>query len=270
VTTYIRKHSFALIFFSALLLVAPLEAAAQSGNFIIAQHGKEVGTATVTFSGSPKGYDTTSVVKVTMQGLNYSLSKTEQLSSANHLRHVQLSASVNGSAVSLTAAPDAAQILLNVSASGRSSTAHLASHSGAVFLPDFDPGAFDTLLALAVTQNNRGLWAIIPKQSGTQAGRIVPVVLATYADMQGAIDGKPVVVHHLVATIGGAKSDLFSGPKNQLLQAELPQQGFALVRKGFVLTPPAKAGAPPATPPQGAPQASPAAAPVAPQTPVQQ
>jgi hypothetical protein len=55
-----------------------------------------------------------------------------------------------------------------------------------------------------------------------------------------------VVVHHLVATIAGAKTDLFSGPANQLLQAELPQQGFALVRKGFVLTPPAKPGAPPA------------------------
>jgi hypothetical protein len=43
-----------------------------------------------------------------------------------------------------------------------------------------------------------------------------------------------------VATIAGAKTDLFSGPQNQLLQAELPQSGFALVRKGFVMTPPAK------------------------------
>jgi len=53
-----------------------------------------------------------------------------------------------------------------------------------------------------------------------------------------------VVVHHLVATIAGANTDLFSGPENQLLQAELPQAGFALVRKGFVLTPPAKPIAP--------------------------
>ncbi|HVU47075.1 MAG TPA: hypothetical protein VHD85_13175 [Terracidiphilus sp.] len=33
---------------------------------------------------------------------------------------------------------------------------------------------------------------------------------------------------------------LFSGPENELLQAELPQEGFALVRKGFVLKPSAK------------------------------
>ncbi|MGD0913098.1 MAG: hypothetical protein ABR928_14485 [Terracidiphilus sp.] len=87
-----------------------------------------------------------------------------------------------------------------------------------------------------MTQNNRDLWAILPKNTGS----IEPVTLATYSDEKGTLDGKPVVVHHLVATIAGANTDLFSGPENQLLQAELPQAGFALVRKGFVLTPPAK------------------------------
>ena len=135
--------------------------------------------------------------------------------------------------------------------------------SAAVFLPDFDPGALDTLLAIAVTQNNRGLWAIIPKQSGAQPGTVVAIQLATYADEKGTLNGKPIEVHHLVATIAGAKSDLFSGPGNQLLQAELPQQGFALIRNGFVLTPPAKAGAPPVPPPAPA-GAQPAPAPEAP------
>jgi hypothetical protein len=94
---------------------------------------------------------------------------------------------------------------------------------------------------LAVTQNNRDLWAIIPKKTGS----IQPVQIATYADEKGTLDGKPVIVHHLVATIAGARIELFSGPENQLLQAELTQQGFALVRKGFILAPPVKPGAPP-------------------------
>jgi hypothetical protein len=258
-------RNFVLIAVAALLSVIPLHAAAQSGSFIIAQHGKPVGTATVTFTANPNGFDTTSVVRVAMQGLNYNFSKTEQLSSANQLRHVQLSATVNNSAVNLTAAPDAAQIVLNVSANGRNTTTRLAAHPGAVFLPDFDPDAFDTLLALAVTQNNRGLWAVIPKKAGTQDGSIVPIQLATYADLEGTLDGKAIAVHHLQATIAGAKSELFSGPKNQLLQAEIPQQGFAIVRKGFVLTPPAKPGAPPVTP-----QPAPPAQPAAPPAPVQQ
>jgi hypothetical protein len=212
------------------------EARAQSGNFEIAQHGHAVGTASFQFTATPQGYDSTSVVRVAMQGLDYALSKTERLSAANHLDHVQLSATVNGSAVTVVAAPDAAQLLLNISANGKSSTSRLDAHGGAVFLPDFDPGALETLLALAVTQNNRDLWAILPKN----AGSIEPVQLATYRDEQGTLGGKAIAVHHLMATIAGNHTDLFSGPENQLLQAELPQEGFALVRKGFVLTPPAK------------------------------
>lgn len=226
----------------AFVSIGPSAALAQQGSFTVSQHGTMVGTASFDVTATPEGYDSTSLVRVTMQGLNYALSKNERLSSANQLEHVELSATVNGSAVRVTAAPDSAQMLMNISANGRSSTTRLAAHPAAVFLPDFDPGAIETLLALAVNRRNRDLWAIIPKQ----AGSVEPVQLATYADQQGTLDGKPIVVHHLVATIAGGTTDLFSGPVNQLLQAELPQEGFALVRKGFVLTPPTRPEAPPA------------------------
>lgn len=242
----IRLRTIAVLPFAGLLALilaaAPLEgAAAQSGNFVVSQHGHAVGTASYRFTGTAGGYDSTSIVSVAMQGLDYALSKTERLDQANHIEHVQLSGTVNGSAVNVTGKPDAAQFLLNISANGRSSTTRLEAHNAAVFLPDFDAGALETLLAMAVTQNNRDLWAILPKQ----AGSIVPIQLATYADEQGTLAGKPITVHHLMATIAGATTDLFSGPENQLLQAELPEQGFALVRKGFVLTPPKKPIAPP-------------------------
>jgi hypothetical protein len=219
-------------------------AVAQSASFAVSQNGKSVGTASFTLTSKPNGYDSTSIVRVDMQGLNYQLSKTEQLSPSNGLLHVQVSAIINNSAVNVVAKPDAAQILLNISANGRASTTRLDSHSLAVFLPDFDPGALETLLSMAASNNNRDLWAIIPKQAGT----IEPVKLATYPDEQGTLDGKPVTVHHLIATIAGNTTDLFAGPENQLLQAELPQEGFALVRNGFVLTPPARPQAPPPAP----------------------
>jgi hypothetical protein len=218
-----------------------LSARAQSGDFTVSQHGSPVGTASFKFDQTAEGFDSSSVVQISMQGLDYQLSKTEKLSLSNGLRHVQLSAIVNGSAVHVTAAPDSTQLLMNISANGRSSTTRLDTHSAAVFFPDIDPGAFETLLALAVVYNNRDLWAILPKQQGS----VEPIQLATYADEQGTLDGKPVTVHHLVATIAGADTQIFSGPESQLLQAELPQQGFALVRKGFVLTPPTKPLAPP-------------------------
>jgi hypothetical protein len=207
-----------------------------SGTFQVAQNGHAAGTASFRFTAVQDGYRSTSLVNVAMQGLDYALSKSEQLSRANELEDVQLSATVNGQAVTVTAAPDAGQLLLKMSASGRTSSSRLAAHPDAVFLPDFDPGALQTLLVLAAERNNRGLWAILPKK----AGSIESIELATYADQEGTLDGKPIVVHHVVATIAGAHTDIFSGPENQLLQAELPQAGFALVRKGFVLTPPAK------------------------------
>lgn len=225
---------------AALAAFVPPTVRAQSASFEVAQHGHAVGTASFKFSATAQGYDSSSLVRVAMQGLDYNLSKTERLSSANGFEHVLLSATVNGEAVTVTAKPDAAQILLNISASGKSTTTRLPAHDAAVFLPDFDPGALETLLALAVEHNGRDLWAILPKNSGS----IEPVELATYADEQGTLDGKPIAVHHLIATIAGTHTDLFSGPENQLLQAELPQEGFALVRKGFVLKPPAKPVAP--------------------------
>ncbi len=219
-----------------VLAVAPVDAAAQSGSFEILQNGQSVGTASFQFTATKDGFDSMSLVKVDLQGLDYALSKNEQLSAGNQLQHAILSATVNGEAVNVVAAPDAAQFLLNISANGKSSTTRLDAHAGAVLLPDFDAGALETLLALAVAQNNRDLWVILPKE----AGSIEPVRLATYPDQEGTLDGKPVTVHHLEATIAGANTELFSGPENQLLQAELPEGGFVLIRKGFALKPPAK------------------------------
>lgn len=218
---------------------------AQSASFLVSQNGHTVGTASYELKPGDGGIDSSSIVNVSMEGLSYSLSKTEHLDGDHHVQHVVLSGVVNSSAVNVVGKPDGAQFLVNISANGRSSTTRLDGHAGSVFLPDFDPGALQTLLDLAAAQNGRDLWAILPKQ----AGSVVQVELATYANEQGTLDGKAIAVHHLRANFGGGHADLFAGPENQLLQAELPQEGFALVRKGFVLTPPKKPIVPAEEPP---------------------
>ena len=218
--------------------------AAQSGTFAVTQRSLNVGTANYQFTRTRDGYNSSSLVKVSMKGLDYALSKTEQLTSAEQLQHVQISATVNNQAVTVTAAPDSAQMLLNMSADGKSTTARLTSHAATVFLPDVDPGALQTLLTLAAAHNNRDVWAIIPKGEGA----VLPVQLATYPDEQGSLNGKSITVHHLVSTIGHDMTDLFVGPQNQLLQAELRTEGLALIHQGFLLTPPAKPLAPPSMP----------------------
>lgn len=241
-----------LLFLAIFALAFPGAARGQIASFEVAQHGHAVGTARYRLTSTPQGYISTSLVRVAMQGLDYALSESESLTPAKHLQHVSLSATVNGTAVTARARPVDGQIVLDISASGRKTTTRLPEHAGVIFLPDFDPGALQILLSLALEQNSRNLWAILPKGKGS----VAPVQLATLADMHGTLDGKAIPVHHLVATIDGAQTELFSGPENQLLQAELPQQGFALVRKGFVLQPPARA---PAPPPQA--QSAPAAKP---------
>jgi hypothetical protein len=224
----------------ALCVCGVHAADAQAGEFTVSQNGHAVGTASYQIAQGEGGFASSSTVKVSMQGLEYALSKTEQLDGAYRLQHVVLSGVVNGTAVNVIGKRDGANFLLNTSANGRASTSRLDAHANAVFLPDFDPGALQTLLTLAAAQNNRDLWAIVPKQ----AGSVQAIQLATYADEQGTLDGKPIVVHHVVATFAGADTYLFAGPDDELLQAELAQPGFALVRKGFVLTPPKRPPAP--------------------------
>ncbi len=225
----------------SLIAVGSVAVLAQSASFTVSQNGKSVGTASYTFTATGAGYSSESLVKISMPGLDYAVSKTEQLDKSNRITHVMASGTVNGTAVNVIAKPDASQLLLNISANGRASTTRLDAHPAAVFLVDFDPGALQTLLALNVTQQGRDLWAVSPKK----AGSVAAVEVATYAPEQGTLDGKPIRVQHLTATIAGARTEIFAGPKDELLQAELPQQGFALVRTGFVLTPPKKPIAPP-------------------------
>lgn len=242
---HLRSPLTTVVFALALpVLAGASRVSAQSADFTVDQRGHSVGTASYQFTPRNGGIDASSSVKVSMQGLDYTLSNTEQLGSDFHLQRAILSGLVNGSAANVIAKPDGAQFVLSMSANGRSSTARLAAHPASVFLPDFDPGALQTLLNLAQSGNNRDLWAIVPKQ----AGSIAAVQLATLPDEEGTWNSKPTAVHHLVATISGGETDLFASPDNQLLQAELPQEGFSLVRKGFVLTPPKKPIAPPVQP----------------------
>src|SRR5215469_15296716 len=108
-----------------------------SGSFTVSQMGHAVGTAEFRVTPAAAGYDSSSTVRVSMQGLEYALSKTEQLDGGHHLVHVVLSATVNNQAVNITGKPDSGQFLMNTSANGRASTTKLAGHAGAVFLPDF-------------------------------------------------------------------------------------------------------------------------------------
>ena len=246
-------------------MVAGLVAAqARAQSFILSQNGKSVGSADLAIKQAGGGFDATSKAKVDMPGLKYNFSEHENLDGSYHLQNVQLKGSVNGTSASVDTAPQGQQFAMKIDASGKVTNTPLAFHPQAVFYPDFDPAALQVMLNLGAAHNNRDLWAIVPKQSGSVAA----LRIATKPDESGTLDGKPVVVHHYTVTTPAETTEVFSGPSNQLLQAEWTSEGFAMVRKGFVINPPAKPRTPPpaqqptaaGTTPQGAAgQAGPAA-----------
>lgn len=253
---------------AGVIAVGLIAARAHGQSFTISQNGKSVGTASLSLKQAAAGFDSTSGTKIDMPGLKYNFSENAALDAGYHLSKVQLTGSVNGTAATVNASPTQAgqtrQFLMKINANGQVTNTPLGFHRQTVFLADFDPGALQALLNLGAARNNADLWALIPKQTGS----IAALRIATNADMKGTLNGTPVEVHHLTVTYGSDKTELFSSPKNELLQAEWTDEGFAMVRQGFKLTPSARPNAaPPAAPP---PDATPAPAGQAPQAKPQQ
>ena len=233
---------------AGLMAVGLLAAQLHAQDFNLSQNGKSVGKANLSLKQTSGGLEEKSETKIDMPGLKYDISEHQMLNSRFHLAQADLKGSVNGTSATVNALPQGQQIVMKISANGNVINTPLEGHPLSVFFPDFDPGALQILLNLGAAHNNAGIWAMIPKQSGSVAA----LRIATNADMNGTLDGRAITVHHLTMTGTNSKTELFSGPSNELLQAEWTDEGFAMVRNGFKLTPPARPGAPPPAPAQPA------------------
>ena len=163
-----------------------------------------------------------------MPGLKYSFNETAQLDSGYHLVSVKLSGVSEWVECDGECAAAGAAGVMHINANNQVINTPLTMHPNAVFFPDFDPAALQTMLYLGAAQNNRDLWALVPKQTGSVAA----IRVVTNADMQGTLNGAPITVHHFTASYGATKAEVFSSPRNELLQAEWTDEGFAMVRKG--------------------------------------
>jgi len=236
---------------AAAVLAGLMAVGADAQSFLLSQNGKSVGTASLSVKPAPGGFDSTSGAKIDMPGLKYSFSENASLDSGNRLNKVQLNGSVNGTSATVNVVSKGQQFVMTINASGKVTNTPLAYHPLAVLLPDFDPGGLQAVLSLGAAHNNRDIWALIPKQTGS----ITALRIATKPDEQGTLDGKAITVHHLSLASDAGTTEVFSGPSNELLQAEWTDEGFALVRQGFKLTPPKRpTAAPPVAPQQPASQ----------------
>lgn len=228
-------------------LMAGLTGVASAQTFLISQNGKSVGSATLSWVRNGAAYSITSNASINMKGLNLSFSESGFLGAHDNLRSMQLNGQVNGTPATVGAQVNGGQYLMKIFANGQRINTPLAFHARTVFFPDFDPAGLQAMLRLGAAYNNANLWAMIPKQTGS----VVPMQIVTDADMQGTLNGSAVAVHHVTVNVNGGTIEVFSSTTSDLLQAEWTQEGFALVRQGFVLTPPKHPlGTPPPPPPQ--------------------
>lgn len=224
------------LLFVALLFCLPLLLKAQSlptgsSTYSLTLNGKLCGKISSNIASSADGYSLTTTAKLQIDNTPFNFSRNGMIDRQLHPVEEILNGSVDGSAVVFGVDASEGKYNIKVSANGKQSSNTLAPHPHTVFLPDFDPIAMQVLVTNIIT--NKDVWALIPKQTGL----LYAIQITERPQEQGTLDGKPVAVRHVTATIAGVASEVFSTMNGLFVQQETPEQGFALVRDGFKLTP---------------------------------
>lgn len=249
--------------FSAVVLAVATAACAHAAiatgpaHFKIVQNGKTLGESQCNIQPISSGYSITSTGKMSLGKFSYAFSNTQRLDPNLNLVTDQLSGVVNGTAVSFSADSDATgrQFVINISANGKKYSNGLDRDLNTVLLPDFDAAGY-TLLANMATNPPNDAWALIPKENGL----LVPMKFVPKPDVEATLDGRSVEVKHTtvdVSTQNGVSIELYYMPDGQLMETDLPEQNYFVIRDGFKLksrpksSPPPRAPNPPAqAPPQ--------------------
>jgi YD repeat-containing protein len=245
------------VFAGSLFAQATAVPAGQSHFTIVeANDGKTVGSADCNVSTVPSGYQITSHGELKMPKFTYSFSNDNHLDSQLNIVHDQLSGQVNGTQVTFTLGsdPSGRQFQVSIDANGKTTTNVFDRHQHTVLLPDLDPAAYSAMAHFAI-EKPATTWIVIPKQEGL----LVPALYTDRASVHGTFHGQPVDARHTTVTVSdqnGITVELYYTGEGALLEADLPEQNFYVIRDDFKLQArphyePPRGTAPPS---QGAPQ----------------
>lgn len=233
-----RLASFAFVL--ALLLPAGMVHAQMdlhpgSSHFTILQGDKSVGSSETTVTSTAAGYNIASHGDLKLSKFNYTFDNKQSLDHMLNLVNDQITGTVNGSPVTFTvnADPTGRQFHIDVNAQGKNTQNTIDRHQHLALLADLDSAGYIILTRIGL-ENPRVSWVLIPKQDGI----LVPSVYSQDANVRGQIDGKDVDVQHTTVTVSGQNAvtvELFHTPDGRLLEADLPEQNFYVVRDGFKL-----------------------------------
>lgn len=226
-----------LVCAGAVLTQASAVAAGQAHFAIVqANDGKNVGSADCTVNVVPGGYQISSHGDLKLTKLNYSFTNDDRLDSQLNIVRDQLTGTVNGSQVtfSLSSDPSGRQFQVNIVASGKTTNNTFDRHQHTVLLPDLDPAAYLAMAHFALAHPPT-TWIVIPKQTGL----LLPAQYDAQPDVKGTFHGQPVDVHHVSVVISeenGFTVEVYYTSEGALLEADLPEQNFYVIRDDFKLT----------------------------------
>lgn len=231
-------------FLLALLLPAGVvQAHAQSqpalhegaSHFTILQGDKTVGSSDATVTPTGPGYTLTSHGDLHLSKFSYSFTNAQNLDHMLNLVSDKITGTVNGSPVTFTvnADPSGREFHIDVNANGKDTQNTVDRHQHLALLPDLDPAGYVLLTQIGLA-NPPVSWILIPKQDGL----LVPSVYSSDPNVRGRLDGHEVDVQHMTVTVSAQNSvniELFYASDGRLLEADLPEQNFFVVRDGFKL-----------------------------------
>lgn len=210
---------------------------AGSGHFrlVEASNGKTVGEASCTVTGAAGGYLIDSTGHIALAKFSYSFTNTNRTDRGLNIVRDQLTGTVNGKPVTFTmkSDPSGRQFDVSIVAQGKTTTNTLTRHLDLVLLPDLDPAAYLAMAHVALARAATP-WIIIPKQNGI----LVPANYQQDPEAGGIFHGQPISLHHtsvLVNAQNGISVEIYYTAEGQLLEADLPEQNFYVIRDGFVL-----------------------------------
>jgi hypothetical protein len=232
-----------------------------SSHYTILQGDKTVGSSDDTIAVTATGYSISSRGELHLSKFSYSFTNDQNLDHMLNLVTDKITGTVNGSPVTFTvnADPSGREFHIDVNAKGNESQNTIDRHQHLALLPDLDSAGYMMLTQIGL-ESPAVSWILIPKETGL----LVPSVYKQDAGVRGHLDGRDIDVQHTTVTVSAQNAinvELFYSPEGRLLEADLPQQNFFVVRDGFHLINRPKFASPRspeggAPPPQNAPRYS--------------
>lgn len=210
-------------------------AARRQSQFAITQNGKTLGHTESNISRLANGYAIESHGEMSLGKFRYSFTSHNQLDAELDVVRDSITGEVNGKQGSFEAASstDGRTFLIHTSGGGKSESNTLTRHQNLVVLPDFDAASYVEMVHFAMEQPKYA-WILIPKQNGI----LVPCHYQPQADVRGVWNGTSIDAHHttvIVSAQNAVSVELYYSNDGTLLEADLPQQNFYVIRDGFHL-----------------------------------